>query len=164
MWNQNFAYRWSNQNYYNTAVLGIDKYHNPSIKALYAHLKTMNGIESIMSWLYPIQFTSMMEFVSHQKRFSFNSSFFNSYSSYFFDPAWLCNDHAASINASEFSVCEFKDFSSISWSKLNSTELYLSHFFPGAFTYHLHFKHTQEVYANSFYEMFERFFRSMLKL
>lgn len=158
LWNENFAYRWSQQSYLNTAVLGINKYTNPEINKVFKDLiSRCLTINELASNLHPHRFSNMLRILElGQKMFTFKT--IKSYSTHLFDPAWPCHDELRNRTSLDI-VCSFVDFYHTSSYNIQSPR----DFFPGAFTYHIHSsKATPE--KNSLFRRFESFYTQSLKL
>jgi hypothetical protein len=74
LWNENFAYRWSYVEYYNTAVLGLNKYKNPSTKLIYDSVMTQpGGVDNFIDIFFPERFFQHVASVSKGGNFQFDT-------------------------------------------------------------------------------------------
>jgi hypothetical protein len=138
-WNSNFAYKWSNQDYINTAVLGIDPSSNFTQRLYEAILSsTAQLYYRLVGFTRPFHPQRIFEelfLLNHNRKIQvYKSEHFRIYHSVLFDPAWLCNDNVET-KQTDRSVCKFEDFYDM---ELLPNEFDVSLFFPNAFTYHLH--------------------------
>jgi hypothetical protein len=158
LWYINFAYRWSYLSTYNTAVMGFNKYINPSISELLNSINTeSSSIDSLIGSFHP---DSVSRYVNRLNTFSktiFDYDPLLALHSHFFDGAWLCND-GQMIRAQKSDVCLFHEFAIIS-NLTNNFEI--EDFFKGAFADHLHYKE-QNIETDSYFFHFERYFLNFI--
>ena len=90
-WYQNFAYRWSFLNDYNTAVMGLRRHENdPFINDLYRTiLSTVKDITNFVQTFHPFRIRSIISRLNNGQIYTHPN--FRIYHSALFDPNWLCN-------------------------------------------------------------------------
>ena len=159
LWKQNFAYRWSYVEMYNTAVLGLNKINNASMDGIYNRaIKPSQKLILLIDALHPIPLSSTLQAMHGRLN---QNSLLKMHHSLLFDPAWLCFDGAIPRQDTT-SVCGFAEFNNRQF--INASEFDVDRFFPGAFTYHLHLKNCGKNIINGSYFVFiEDYFRSLLK-
>lgn len=164
LWNKNFVYRWSAQPYVNTAVMSLNKYLNKDVETFMSRLaKSAFSFQSLVMMLYPIQVSRRFASYINQESYKLHSPFMHTYTSFLFDPAWLCSDGRRRPTLAD-SVCNFNQFfePNVSIASNNSQQL-IDKFFPGAYTYHLHY-HNKFIGSRSYFELFENHYRSKILL
>jgi hypothetical protein len=74
-WFENFAYRWSSQAFYNTAVMGLNKYLNPSILVLYERIcHSARTLGQLIEAFHPVALSSKLQEISKENQmFNFES-------------------------------------------------------------------------------------------
>ena len=76
LWNENFAHRWSYVDYYNTAVIGLNKHVTPSIHKIYdSIIKQSHDINGLIMYFHPIDFSRHLQRISNEPMFNFTSMF-----------------------------------------------------------------------------------------
>ena len=162
LWNRNFIYKWSYTDHYNTAIIGLSKYANPSIISLYNSVSTAQSFQDLKHIFHPFSLTNRAPSLEKANIYTYKSM--KLIHSSLFDPAWLCND--AVINRYDnFTICGFRDFNVNLPIKFEEFSAQNSTIFPGAFTYHIHLKNCGDVIRNdSYFNLLERHFKSKLKL
>jgi len=158
----NFAYRWSFiSNRLNNAVIGLNQPNQ--IKKLFNHLKAIskNGIDLIRNF-NPAQISNSIMSINNGNIYNYNQ--FQILHSYLFDPAWLCNDLGKKYQYDSRLVCSFNEV--IANQFINESQFNIEQFFPGAFTYHLHFRNLKfkKLRKNSYFNLIESYFKDILKL
>ncbi len=73
LWDETFAYRWSSQDYYNTAVMGMNKYRNLTVarQILDPILKSQMTVKALVDTFHPIAFTSYLKEITNKNSFQF---------------------------------------------------------------------------------------------
>jgi len=160
LWELNFAYRWSFTSNLNTAVMGIGNKSDFSL-IIEKLISGSNYLQGTLAAFHPFYRISPLI-----KNLNFGSIFnykpFLIIHSYFFDPAWLCNDEKISRFNSK-SVCKFDEFTDKMF--INENEFKINDFFQGAFGYHLHYSNLFHNFNNkSYFFYFENYFKNVLNM
>ena len=161
LWQENFAYRWSNLKSWNTAVMGFNKYLSPSVKPLLkAIVADARSFNDLVNRFHPLELESQIKLVSPDDNvFTFQPM--RTFHSYLFDPAWLCSDGALKRKEGDKSVCAFGEFC---LRNMTDDEFQPDRFAEGALAYHMHLGHATNVQSASFFARFESYYAGKLQL
>jgi hypothetical protein len=160
LWYINFAYRWSYLSTYNTAVMGFNKYINPSISELLNSINTeSSSIDSLISSFHPDSITRYVNKLNTFSKTIFDYDPLLALHSHFFDGAWLCNDLAMK-RAKTSDVCRFQEFAVFN----NLTKHFeIGDFFKGAYACHIHYiSMGEKIVTDSYFFHFERYFLNFI--
>lgn len=157
-WYFNFAYRWSFTSNLNNAVIGLN--NHSLFKNLLELIKGYSSTaDKLLKNFNPFMLSYAITVLNKGTIFGYES--FNILHSHLFDPIWLCNDGVVP-RLNKKTACYFKEF--ISKEFLNLSAFDIDQFYPGAFTYHLHFKNLRARNFNkkSYFAYLELYFSSIL--
>lgn len=156
LWFYNFAYRWSFTNDYNTAIMGLNKDMNNSIKSLYSYIiNECNSIEKCISLFHPISITDILNKLNKKTALVKMNSLL-------FDPSWLCNDGLIK-KFYPTQVCKFLEFNEKVLVNVTHFEPSV-YFYNGPFTYHMHLAggRAKKIVNHSYFDYFEKFYYRIL--
>jgi hypothetical protein len=161
LWKLNFAYRWSFTQNLNTAVMGIGNKIDFSL-ILDKLISKSNYLQGTLAAFHPYyRLSPLIKNLNYGSVFNYKP--FLILHSYFFDPAWLCND-AIIDRLDSRTICTFNEFTDSELIK-NENEFDKNSFFPGAFGYHLHYSNTGSLFNNkSYFLYFENHFKKILNI
>jgi hypothetical protein len=163
LWNHNFAYRWSYTDNYNTAVLGINKYLNPSISQLYEKiLRSDAHLNTLINAFHPHSLSNLVRLLNKNSVYDYEP--LKTYHSFLFDPAWTCFDGVIKRLKPEL-VCGFDEFNNKKM--IEDESMFNPKMHPtggGSFTYHLHLANCgSSIRDDSYFKYFENYYNSLLK-
>jgi len=149
-----FFYRWSNQEYCNTAALHFRLGSNNAFTAIKLALQETKGVASRMkNFFHPIHFYQKIKSMNNQ------GLKIDMLPSAYFDPLWVVDDvygEGAPAAMERYGLKTFHDFFSQLNNKTDVVESITDQFFPGAFAFHWHNQWKAELRPGSTADLFMR--------
>ena len=160
-WSKTFVHRWSANDDYNTAVMGLQLSDTKLVTTIYETIlnDTKHRDINLVDAFYPTRIKDTIKKLNNGKIYNYLN--FLVYHSALFDPAWLCNDGVLK-RYNEKTVCKYQEFYD---TIIAADEFDIKNFYDGAFTFHLHLGNCGkcQINATSFFNHIEIYFSKIVE-